>query len=315
MKKLILLFISGIINFSCSEDLNPFQGYKEKYALNCVIRGDSLSQFASVTSSFPSDKQFSENPSDRFLKNVDVRLWCGDEVYRFRDSTFKATIYGYETEINAYYIDHFITNPDDELEIEALLPNGKRLKSKTKMPKKISIEKSVSDTSIPSKDGQNLFVRWTSAGDDLIYAPEVSIYYKKAGVSKGMAKKVPLEYIKQSGKYYPNFASPSKQKFITVKMDAIRRALEEISLGDENKQNYTIFTMIVHIHAYDKNLSEYYVSTSQTLDQFSVNLDAVDYSNIDGGFGIFGSYYSKQYVIKFNREFIGSFGYKVGIEE
>ncbi|GAB4150898.1 MAG: hypothetical protein Fur0015_14570 [Ignavibacteriales bacterium] len=312
---LFLFVLLSLVTFSCSEELNPFQGYQKKYALNCIIRGDSLIQFASVTSSFPSDKPFAENPSDRFLKNVDLRLWSGDEVYRFKDSTFNTVIYGKESNVTVYYINNFVTNPDNELEIEALLPDGKRLKSKTRLPKTIYIEKSVSDTSIPSKDGQNLFVRWLSSGDNLIYAPEINIYYKKAGFQKGFAKKVPIQYVKQGGKYYPDFASPSNQRFINVQMDAIRRAMSEISEGDPNKQNYTILTMIVHVHAYDKNLSEYYVSTSQSLDQFSVNLDALDYSNIDGGYGIFGSYFSKQYVIKFNREFIGSFGYKVGIEE
>lgn len=315
IKKFFLIGLLAFYIISCEENVSPFGDYVEKYSLNCILRGDSTIQFATVTKSFSDEKPFSANPEERFIKNVDIRLWQGNEVFRFKDTIITTQLYGKEVSLNSYYTKGFTPKSNDFIEIAALLNNGKRLTSSTIIPKTIYVEKSVSDTSIPSKDNKQVFVRWESAGENLIYAPEINIYYRKKGFPKGFAKKVPLNYVKQNGKYYPNFAKPSKNHYVSIEMDAIRRAMNEISEGDPNKKNYSILTMIVHIHVYDKNLSEYYVSSSQSLDQFSVNVDAVDYSNIAGGFGIFGSYNSKKYVIKFNREFIGSFGYNVGVEE
>jgi len=317
MKYLKIFFfpVLIILSFSCKEDFSPYAGHDQKYVLNCILRGDSTFQYAAVTSSFGSSENFSSNVSDRFLKNADIRIWDDNEVYKFRDTVITTKIYGKETAINIYKTTGFVPKPNRKFEIVALLPDGKRLKSWTNLPKQVNFEFSSSDSSIPSKNNQFVFVRWESAGEDLIYAPEINIYYKKAGFPLGFAKKVPISYIKQDGKYYPNFATPSKERFVSIKMDAIRRAMNEISGSDPNKSNYTILTMIVHVHTYDKNLSEYYVSSAQSLDQFSINVDALDFSNIEGGLGIFGSYNSKKYVIKFNREFIGSFGYKVGVEE
>jgi len=318
MKKIFymtLIAANFFLLISCEENLSPLGEYHEKYSLNCVLRGDSTVQYATVTKSFNNENPYSANPEDRFLKNADIRIWQGNNVYRFRDTLIHTTIYGKQTSLNLYYTKGFVPQENDQIEIEALLENGKRLSSKTQLPKSLYFIKSQSDTSIPSKDNQQVFVKWESAGENLIYATEINIYYRKKGYELGLAKKVPLSYIKQDGKYYPNFASPTNQHYISVSMDAIRRAMNEISEGDPNKKNYSILTMIVHVHTYDKNLSEYYVSSSQSLDQFSINVDAVDYSNVQGGFGLFGSYFSKMYVIKFNREFIGSFGYNVGVEE
>lgn len=315
IRMLGVIILLALLTLSCEENISPFGAYNEKYTLNCILRGDSTIQYATVTKSFYNLNPTADNSEKRFLENVDLRIWQGNDVYRFRDSIISTMLYGKEVSLNIYYTKGFIPKYNDEIEIEALLSNGKRLSSSTIIPKSIYIQKSVSDTSIPSKDNRQVFVKWESAGENLIYAPEINIYYKKKGFEKGFAKRVPIEYVKQSGKYYPNYAKPSKDNFVSIAMDAIRRAMEEISEDDPVKKNYTILTMIVHIHVYDKNLSEYYVSSAQNLDQFSVNVDALDYTNIKGGFGIFGSYNSKKYVIKFNREFIGAFGYNVGVEE
>ena len=96
-------------------------------------------------------------------------------------------------------------------------------------------------------------------------------------------------------------------------MDTIDRLMKSISEGDDDKQNYTILTMILDVHVYDINLSNYFVTTSQVLDDFSVQLDEVEFSNVEGGLGIFGSFITKKYVLKFDREYVGSFGYVPGI--
>ncbi len=94
-------------------------------------------------------------------------------------------------------------------------------------------------------------------------------------------------------------------------MESINQTLEKISEGDPNKQNYTVFqTPLFNLLAFDAELSRYASSTSQSLNDLTVTLNTADYTNIQGGLGIFGSYIKKNYSsIKFQQNFIESFGY------
>jgi hypothetical protein len=88
--------------------------------------------------------------------------------------------------------------------------------------------------------------------------------------------------------------------------------LEEISDGDLNKQNYTILQIpLFRLSALDLSLSRYVSSTNQSFDDLTVTVNESDFTNIDGGLGIFGSFINKNYEqIKFQSSYIESFGYK-----
>jgi hypothetical protein len=94
-------------------------------------------------------------------------------------------------------------------------------------------------------------------------------------------------------------------------LDAISRALEEISAGDPNKDNYNILqSPAFELIALDLNLSRYVSSTNQTFDDLTVTVNESDFTNIEGGLGVFGSYTKKKYNrIKFQPGYIESFGY------
>jgi hypothetical protein len=300
---------------SCEENFSPLGEYKELYVLNCTLRGDSTLQFASVSKSFFTDANPGlSDPSERFISGADIRIWRGDSVYRFNDSMVVLNKDGAEYPINVYCSDNFIPEAKNILEIEAVTPDGRKLKSSTRIPIAPRFRKSEIDTIVPPPDG-TLNMKWSQDEPDLIYAPEINLYYFKRENGRKVRKieKVPLEYLLVDGKYVPNYPKPGKSIAFSISKETIDRLMAGISEGDPNKGDYTILTMIVDVHVYDINLSNYYVSTAQKLDNFSVQLEQVEFSNIDGGLGIFGSFISTKHVLKFDYDYVGSFGYVPGI--
>jgi hypothetical protein len=90
--------------------------------------------------------------------------------------------------------------------------------------------------------------------------------------------------------------------------------MKEISGDDPNKDHYIILTAIIDLLVFDRNLSGYYSSVASISDEFSIRLDEIDFSNIDGGFGVFGSYYKQSFVLFFDKLYVESFGYVYGLD-
>jgi hypothetical protein len=99
-------------------------------------------------------------------------------------------------------------------------------------------------------------------------------------------------------------------------LSAITKTLEEISAGDPNKQNYSILQKIIFsVTAFDLPTSRYVSSTGGTIDDLTVSVDVADYTNIEGGFGLFGSYSKRDYTrLRFMENYIESFGYNFIVE-
>jgi virulence-associated protein VapD len=58
------------------------------------------------------------------------------------------------------------------------------------------------------------------------------------------------------------------------------------------------------------NLSRYVSSTNQAFDDLTVTVNEADFTNVEGGLGIFGAYVNKIYDnIQFQENYIESFGY------
>ncbi len=83
-------------------------------------------------------------------------------------------------------------------------------------------------------------------------------------------------------------------------LDAVTKALEEISEGDPNKQNYSILQKVsFSVTAFDLPTSKYISSTGGSFDDLTVSVDVADYTNIEGGFGSIWFLFNKElYKIK-----------------
>ncbi len=324
MKRLIFfLFIATniFLLISCDDQVDPKTDFKDVYALNCVIRGDTSFQVATITHSYNVEGYDPlTNTNDPFIKGAIIKLTydANGKTYIFRDTSIaRPADSRYTTPLSFYYIKNFQPKSESTISIEATLPNGKilRANSTTFFISPYVIQNN--QYSIPiAVFGNYLVFNWTnltSTKDEKIYyVPELFIKYAKIqnGSQVEMQKKIPLFYISGADGDVPLY--PSIQANITnARFDTtiIRKSLEEISAGDPNKQNYIIHKAVFRLLIADKNLAVYYAAQKTFLDEFSVRVTQPEFTNINGGLGIFGTLTSTQIDIPIKENFIRSFGY------
>jgi len=149
------------------------------------------------------------------------------------------------------------------------------------------------------------------------FYPRFSLVYFKleGGIPIRHVTNLPARYILSGGRDVPVYAAPTTDVVYSIEMDAINRTMQEVSSGDPDKKNYVILTVLVDVLTLDMNLSGYYSSGKISNDGFSVKLDQTDFTNVEGGLGIFGSYVNAKFTIRLNKDYIKSFGYKTKLGE
>jgi len=98
--------------------------------------------------------------------------------------------------------------------------------------------------------------------------------------------------------------------FAHTSLETVNRTMEEISGSDPFKNNYIMTKVLFTITSMDPELSRYYSAYETYLNSFTVKLRSPDYSNIQGGKGIFGIYYIYTYSFAMDKAYINSFGYQ-----
>jgi hypothetical protein len=316
IKFLIILLLIVLVSTSCDDNFNPFGEYKEKYILTCLLDGNSSSQVATLSKSyFTGTFNPYDNTTDPALEGAEIRVWLSDSVYLFKDSTIqRQDTSHYNTPYKFYYTDKVKPTAGKVLEIEALLPSGKRLRSSTVTPNDISFTNQNPNV-IPPVDNNFLTFRWQSQSTYTFYDIRILVTYYKSenGFNVKYEKEIPIAYNTQDGMDQPVYPLAARQTVVSYPMDVVTKFMESISEGDNNKSNYYVeIKPKVEVLVMDEALSRYYSSTSQSLNDLTVRLDENDYTNIDGGFGIFGTYISKRYTaISFIASYLQSFGYQV----
>jgi hypothetical protein len=310
--KLLILHILVLTFISCEEDFNPYGDYQEKFAFTCILKNDDNFQTATLVRSYLT------TPSDPSVIGADVRVWYNDSVFVFRDSSVARTDTSrYNTPFSFYYNKNFRVVSDKLIELEVLLPNGKRLRSSSVTPKTITFNDD-SEVLISPVGSNIVQFFWNTFDTGIYFSPRLAIRYKQNvnGEIIEKIKVVPVEYVDHNGVLTPVFPSPTSSPAIVYQLDAVTKALEEISEGDPDKQNYSVLQKVsFSVTAFDLPVSKYISSTGGSFDDLTVSVDVADYTNIEGGFGLFGSYSKKNYIrLRFLQNYIESFGYNFIVE-
>lgn len=319
MKKyfvLAVIIILPFISLSCDENFSPKTDFIKQYALFCIVDGDTSYQYAFIEKSYnvqgldPSD--YTGNP---FVQDAGVTIKYDDHEYSLRDSSSLIN----NKEFDFYYTDSVRPDPGKMMEIKAVLSDGKILTGTTITPKSGNLSFQYqdvrSDTYIEQKDEGLSFI-WHIFGEDttgILYLPKLVVNYfkKENGIDFLYHKEVPISYFRNGDQYLPNFPIVTSDYYLNYEMDALNRAMSEISYGDSNKFNYTIIDADFELLLLDNNLAPYYLTIQTFLDGFTVILDQQDYSNIDGGFGVFGSFFRRVHHLSFSPDYVNSFGYRI----
>lgn len=313
-KLLFLIIFIALISNSCNDSFDPFGEFQDNYALTSILKSYTTFQVATLSHNYRGNgfDPFG-NTEDPSIIGADIRVWLGDSVYVFRDTSIsRIDTSRYTTPFYFYYNNQFIIKPDENLEIEVLLQNGRRLKASSRAPGEIFFDDE-SDVIIPAVGSELVKFIWNQQVEGTFFSPQLTIRYLQNinGIIVEKFKKVPVKYVEQNGELVPFYSQPSNRTTVIYELDAVNRALEEISAGDPNKDNYTILqSPVFELIALDLNLSRYVSSTNQTFDDLTVTVNESDFTNVEGGLGVFGSYTKKNYDrIKFRPDYIESFGY------
>jgi len=321
-KKIVLIFIFFACLFiSCEDNFDPYGDYVEKYAFTCILKSDETTQTATLSRSYrPDGFDPYTNTIDPAITGADIRVWYNDSVFVFRDtSTVRTDTSRYNTPFRYYYNNEFHVGNRKTVELEVLLPNGRRLFSSSVTPGEINLD-NYSDAVIPPPAGKNTVqMIWKTLDEGTFFLPSIRIRYEQKinGEVVYKEKVVPVKYIARGSELTPIYPSPSNSITVIYDLEAIVKALQEISEGDPVKTNYAIFQKLIFtLTAYDESASKYISSTSGSVDDLTVSVDVADYTNIEGGFGLFASYSRKTYLrLRFLEDYIRSFGYNFIVED
>ncbi len=322
MKKVIVIifFVTAmLINYSCEENFSPKGDFQQKYILNCVIRSDTSLQTATISRSYEvGGYDPFVNTTDPFLKNAYIRIWAGDKVYFMKDSSIARTDSSrYKDPLHFFYVDNFNPGISTSLEIEAILADGKTLKASTTLPETVNWNYSNIDTSdtnafrIPSLSHDYFSYAWFQGSSLGWYLPRLILIYSKMvnGNEERREILVPEKYEDVGRGIEAVYPSPTKNTLASFKNSALDSVFRQISKGDPVKSHYKIYALVLELLVFDDPLSKYFSVTNGFFDDYTIILDEVDYTNVEGGLGIFGSYTKQRRGSKIASEYISSFGY------
>ncbi len=323
---LILPVILFIFFESCSDDFNLNAPFKNVYTLNCILRSDSPIQYAVISKNI-----YTENGAPpaaagtvQNIKGANVEIYYKGSVVVMRDTTIQFTDAGNTIQVNCYYLNKLAMEQGEIISIKAIMPDGHILKSTNKIPVCI-IPYLTFPRSFSTKEQNGYYKNissytWFFRNDnkevnDILSFPQLEIAFEKYEGGTYVDKKtlVPLAYY-PSADNNGSILSPDLNFSFNynayTSLEAVDKTMEEISGSDPFKNNYIITKVSLNVNSLDPELSIYYNTYETYLNSFTIKLSPSDYSNIEGGKGIFGIYYIYTGSFVVDKDYINSFGYQ-----
>lgn len=314
----LLIFLPLLAFIACEEDFNPNADFIERNVLTSLLRSDTSYQVLYLSRSYEIDgTDATQHNVDPSIKGADVKMWHNGKVYPFSEGTLdRIDNSRYDTPVNFYYNDSLELKAGEQIEVEALLPNGLLLTSSINVPNSNEIKiRRTEDVIAADTAGENLLFSWSTSGDqNIVYLPILSIKYfnRFTGTGKLLGKAVPLEIQEVNGQITQIFTTPSNNTSIAYNQSEFDVAMSEIANEEtfEDLDDISVIAAELKLYIFDENLSAYYASVGTFQDGFTIKVDQADYSNVDGGFGIYGAFSVKTLPAPIDRAYINSYGYR-----
>ena len=313
---ILSVIIISLFIISCEEGFEPTADFKEDYVMYGIVNGDSTYQSVVISKSYSSDNfDPYSNTSDPDIKDAIVIIKGENKEYFLRDTSVERSSQSqYSVPQHFYYTNEFKPKLGEKIELQAILPNGKVLISKTTMPNYSLFFWSNDDEVLPINRIYNkVLFRWElrNPSPNLIYLPKFLIHYFQTvgGTNLKKTKEVPLNFVKIGNSLQESFPTASGTKYVLYDTTIVYNTLKELK-GAGSASDITIIKGEVELTIMDENLGSYYSSIQTLNDGFTIKIYETNYSNINGGIGIWGSYNTIRKDIQILPEFIQSFGYK-----
>jgi hypothetical protein len=306
------LIMISLLNISCDDSINPNATFRERYSLNGIMRSDTSYQIITLSHSYQPNENdpltYTEDPS---IQGAEVNIYYDNKLYHMRDTSIaRFDTSRYKSPIKYYYNSDLKPGPNKVIEIDAYLPNGLLLQSVSNTPDipKFGFFDYSSDKLIPPSFGSRISIFWKNI-PNILYSAKLNLNYYIKGDSALHKIEVPMMYYLENGNSTPFYPSPTTNPYLYIEVETINKFLNEFPTEGFSKKDYSIISITLELIVFDEYLSKYYSSVRQGIDGFTVKLDNPDYSNIKGGFGVFGSYIKTSYELKFVPSYLSSLGY------
>ena len=326
MKKsrLVLLITVFIVFESCNDNFNINAPQEDIYILNCILRNDQSIQYAIISKNIYTENGASpaSNISNQNIKDADIEIFYNDSVFIMRDTTIQLSESENVTPISCYYVKNLTISSGRTIRIEASVPGGKKLGS---IIQGLQIYFSKVSVNFPPKynpDNENrYYYGWTWRSNSglaikVLNLPELEICYKKYEAGNFVDKTilVPLAnyYVQNKDESFQpvNIDQLSNIISCSITSETVDSTMRKISGDDPDKKNYIINKISFRVIGLDPELEKYYFAYKTYEEGFSIKLRQTDYSNINGGKGIFGAYYKFTKSLIIDSSYVTSFGYQ-----
>lgn len=300
-----IILIASFFNISCEENFSPKTDFKEEFILNCVLKSDSTTHIATFLRTYDVEGFNPQtNIKNPFISGANINIQHKGNTYPFRDTLLPInTKYG--ELINAYVV-NFRPNTFDSVFISAKYDNN-ILSSKLKIPAAVFTESDPISVGIGNKD--ELILKWKHREKGVYYYPRLTLSYRKRdNLSNLLTMEVPIGFKEENGKMMPLYSTQIRGTSVTYSYETIEWTILEAT-KDEEKSNYKIEKLQLELMIIDQFLASYYSSSSGYLDNLSIRLDEANYSNINGGLGIFGSYLIINKTVGFTASYLIRLGF------
>lgn len=316
MKNLLLvpaivftLFLGG-----CEENFNPIGEYKKAYTMNCLLAENKSVQYLTITQTYPVNEDGSAMiPNDNSVRGAVVRMWVDDSVYFFRDTIVARStqVAGRSDSISFYYLPGFTPQKGKSYEIDAVFSYGSRMNSTITIPRGIAIQMFPAPYTLPVKYQDSWNFAWKSDEAGHLFVPSLKLeyYIRQNGSWKIRYKNMPIAVVNSNGRDEYVYALPSKNSAVVMQRVALDKLMNDIRSEAAEAKDVYVERAILEILVCDKNLSSFYLSTVMKADDFSINLEALDFDNVNGGLGLYGGYTYQSSGFLFEWSYLQQFGF------
>lgn len=299
----------AMLILSCNDSISPYAPFQEDYILNGIIRGDTSYQVITLSHSYqPKGPEPASYKSDPAITGAAVEIYYDNKVYVLRDSSIARTDTShFNSSFKFYYTKDLKPDANKIIRVKAVLPNGKVISSSARTPnvQTPGFFDRFNDYYFPSDSIKGTTIRWDNIGQ-YAYAPRLYINYLIKGDSTLHKFPVPLSYQPDSTPVYYN---PTQNNYLNIPVSIITKTLDELGSTTSDRFNIKIVSLTIDVLTFDQYLTTYYSSIELGINGFTIRVDVPDYSNVNGGLGIFGAYMRTRQSLSFKSGFISHLGF------
>lgn len=307
----VIFMITTIL--SCDESFSPKGEFEDGYSLFCVIDGNSSTQTAYLTKNYnPSDLNPQSYLENKSISGAELELIYPDTTYKFFDTTLTGDD---GKSYTAYNLRGFKASGGN-LQVKSTMPDGKVLVSNVQSTGNLRFTYETIRPIIYDIKGAYK-IAFYDKPEPFYFSPKLFINYsvKKGNEYIPDRIEVASNYYQNGDEEIPVYPSLALRIQYFYHIINIEKTLKKITETAPDGSQFFITNLSVEILEVSEPLAYYYAITKTFNDGFTVQLNQPEYTNIEGGNGLFGYKYKSKLTVGFATEWrtiIEDMGYHLG---